>query len=155
MLTDILRDVVSGGTGTRASISGRSVAGKTGTTDNYADAWFVGYTPELAVAVWVGYPDRLRPMLTEFGGEPVTGGTLPAQIWKEFVSSLEDSDENASFDYPPYLGGVSTWVVKREGEWQLDNGVCRGSRRARLLLRARCRARPRTASRTRCRFLAS
>ena len=128
VLTDILRDVVSSGTGTRASISGRSVAGKTGTTDNYADAWFVGYTPELAVAVWVGYPDRLRPMLTEFGGEPVTGGTLPAQIWKEFVSSLEDSDENASFDYPPYLGGVSTWVVKREGEWQLDNGVCRGSR---------------------------
>ena len=107
---------------------GRSVAGKTGTTDNYADAWFVGYTPELAVAVWVGYPDRLRPMLTEFGGEPVTGGTLPAQIWKEFVSSLEESDENASFDYAPYLGGVSTWVVKREGEWQLDNGVCRGSR---------------------------
>ena len=128
VLTDILQDVVSGGTGTRARISGRSVAGKTGTTDNYADAWFVGYTPELAVAVWVGYPDRLRPMLTEFGGEPVTGGTLPAQIWKEFVSSLEDSDENASFDYPPYLGGVSTWVVKREGEWQLDNGVCRGSR---------------------------
>ena len=128
VLTDILRDVVSSGTGTRARISGRSVAGKTGTTDNYADAWFVGYTPKLAVAVWVGYPDRLRPMLTEFGGEPVTGGTLPAQIWKEFVSSLEDSDENASFDYPPYLGGVSTWVVKREGKWQLDNGVCRGSR---------------------------
>ena len=128
VLTDILRDVVSGGTGRRASIAGRSVAGKTGTTDNYADAWFVGYTPELAVAVWVGYPDRLRPMLTEFGGEPVTGGTLPAQIWKEFVSSLEESDENASFDYPPYLGGVSTWVVKREGEWQLDNGICRGSR---------------------------
>jgi len=128
VLTDILRDVVSRGTGTRANISGRSVAGKTGTTDNYADAWFVGYTPELAVAVWVGYPDRLRPMLTEFGGEPVTGGTLPAQIWKEFVSSLEESDENVSFDYPPYLGNVSTWVVKREGEWQLDNGVCRGTR---------------------------
>ena len=128
VLTDILQDVVRGGTGTRASISGQSVAGKTGTTDNYADAWFVGYTPELAVAVWVGYPDRLRPMLTEFGGEPVTGGTLPAQIWKEFVSSLEDSDENPSFDYPPSLGGVSTWVVRREGEWQVDNGVCRGAR---------------------------
>jgi len=44
------------------------------------------------------------------------------------VSSLEESDENVSFDYPPYLGNVSTWVVKREGEWQLDNGVCRGTR---------------------------
>ena len=70
-----------------------SVAGKTGTTDNYGDAWFVGYTPDLVVAVWVGYPDKLRPMLTEFGGEPVTGGTLPAMIWKRFVESVEDEDE--------------------------------------------------------------
>ncbi len=129
VLTDILQDVVSSGTGTRAQVPGRSVAGKTGTTDNYADAWFVGYTPELAVAVWVGYPDRLRPMLTEFGGEPVTGGTLPAQIWKAFVSSLDEPDENVAFEYPPYLGGTATWVVEREGRWQLDNGLCRGARR--------------------------
>jgi hypothetical protein len=128
VLTSILQDVVRVGTGRRANIFGQSVAGKTGTTDNYADAWFVGYTPELVVAVWVGYPDRLRPMLTEYGGEPVTGGTLPALIWKEFVASLQDSDENASFAYPPYLGGVSTWVVQRGGEWQLDNGLCRGAR---------------------------
>ncbi len=128
VLTDILQEVVSSGTGIGARVSGVSVAGKTGTTDNYADAWFVGYTPELAVAVWVGYPDRLRPMLTEFGGEPVTGGTLPAQIWKEFVSSLEESDGDVAFDAPPYLGGVSTWVVRRSGRWQLDNGLCRGAR---------------------------
>jgi penicillin-binding protein 1A len=128
VLTDILQDVVRMGTGRRANIYGKRVAGKTGTTDNYADAWFVGYTPELVVAVWVGYPDRLRPMLTEFGGEPVTGGTLPALIWKEFVASLDDSDENASFESPPYLGGVSTWVVQRGREWQLDNGLCRGAR---------------------------
>ena len=76
MLTGILEDVVRAGSG-RANVSGKAVAGKTGTTDNYADAWFVGYTPELVVAVWVGYPDRLRPMLTEYGGKPVTGGTLP------------------------------------------------------------------------------
>ncbi|MEX0850816.1 MAG: PBP1A family penicillin-binding protein, partial [Gaiellaceae bacterium] len=128
VLTDLLEDVVRSGTGRRASIPGRSVAGKTGTTDDYADAWFVGYTPELVVAVWVGYPDRLRPMLTEFGGEPVTGGTLPALIWKEFVSSVEETDDTASFDYPPYLGAVPTWVVKRGGEWRVDNGYCRGSR---------------------------
>jgi penicillin-binding protein 1A len=127
-LTSILEDVVQSGTGRRASVRGRSVAGKTGTTDNYADAWFVGYTPELVVAVWVGYPDRLRPMLTEFGGEPVTGGTLPAQIWKEFVSSVEETDEDAAFDYPPYLGAVPTYVVKRGGEWRLDNGYCRAAR---------------------------
>ena len=85
LLTDLLEDVVRVGTGKRAAIPGRQVAGKTGTTDNYGDAWFVGYTPELVVAVWVGYPDALRPMLTEFNGEPVAGGTLPAMIWKAFV----------------------------------------------------------------------
>ena len=127
LLTDILEDVVQSGTGRRAAIPGREVAGKTGTTDNYGDAWFVGYTPELVVAVWVGYPDSLRPMLTEFDGEPVTGGTLPALIWKEFVGKLEEG-EDASFESPPYLGGVSTWVVKREGKWALDNGYCRGAR---------------------------
>jgi membrane peptidoglycan carboxypeptidase len=134
LLTSILQDVVRAGTGHRAAVPGVEVAGKTGTTDNYGDAWFVGYTPELAVAVWVGYPDRLRPMTSEFGGEPVTGGTLPAQIWKEFVSRYEkvqeskESDEDGSFDSPPYLGATSQWVVKRGGEWRLDNGYCRGAR---------------------------
>ena len=127
LLTSILQDVVRVGTGRRAAVRGRSVAGKTGTTDNYGDAWFVGYTPELAVAVWVGYPDKLRPMSTEFGGQPVTGGTLPALIWKEFVESVEE-DEDAAFDPPPYLGAVPTWVAKRGGEWRVDNGYCQGSR---------------------------
>ena len=90
LLTDILEDVVRVGTGKRAAIPGRQIAGKTGTTDNYGDAWFVGYTPELVVAVWVGYPDALRPMLTEFNGEPVAGGTLPAMIWKAFVEKTEE-----------------------------------------------------------------
>jgi membrane peptidoglycan carboxypeptidase len=114
------------GTGKRAAIP-TPIAGKTGTTDNYGDAWFVGYTPELVVAVWVGYPDALRPMLTEFNGEPVAGGTLPAEIWKAFVEKTK-ADDTRSFDSPPYLGGASTWVVRRDGSWQLDNGYCRGSR---------------------------
>jgi penicillin-binding protein 1A len=133
-LTAILQDVVRFGTGTRAAVPGIAVAGKTGTTDNYGDAWFVGYTPELAVAVWVGYPDRLRPMTTEFEGEPVTGGTLPAMIWKEFVSAYvkaQDAkrvDVDRSFDAAPYLGSSSYRVVKRGGAWKLDNGYCRGTR---------------------------
>jgi penicillin-binding protein 1A len=127
LLTDILEDVVRVGTGKRAAIPGRQIAGKTGTTDNYGDAWFVGYTPELVVAVWVGYPDALKPMLTEFNGEPVAGGTLPAMIWKAFVEKT-DEDPARSFDSPPYQGGASTWVVRRDGKWQLDNGYCRGSR---------------------------
>lgn len=126
LLTQILEDVVRAGTGRRAAIPGKQVAGKTGTTDNYGDAWFVGYTPDLVVAVWVGYPDELRPMLTEFGGQPVTGGTLPAEIWRAFVTKV-DEGKGGSFNSPPYLGGSSTWVVKRRGEWQLDNGYCRGS----------------------------
>jgi len=127
LLTSILQDVVRVGTGKRAAVPGLQIAGKTGTTDNYGDAWFVGYTPDLVVAVWVGYPDALRPMLTEFNGEPVAGGTLPAMIWKAFVEKAKD-DPSSSFDSPPYLGGASTWVVRRGGQWRLDNGYCRGAR---------------------------
>jgi penicillin-binding protein 1A len=127
-LTQILENVVQSGTGRRAAIPGLQVAGKTGTTDNYGDAWFVGYTPDLVVAVWVGYPDELKPMLTEYHGEPVAGGTLPAEIWRAFVTKAERKDAGAAFDLPPYLGGSSTWVVKRGGKWRLDNGYCRDSK---------------------------
>ena len=72
-ITSILEQVVEQGTGQRADLADRTAAGKTGTTDDYGDAWFVGYTPELVVAVWVGYPNELRPMETEFNGEPVVG----------------------------------------------------------------------------------
>jgi len=126
LLTQILQQVVQSGTGTRAAIPGRLVAGKTGTTDDYGDAWFVGFTPDLVVAVWVGYPDTLRPMLTEYHGEPVAGGTFPAEIWHAFVQTTRDS--GSSFDSPGYLGGSSAWVVERNGRWLLDNGYCKGAR---------------------------
>ena len=71
-----------------AQIPGVMVAGKTGTTENYGDAWFVGWTKEYTVAVWVGYPDEFKPMETEFQGEPVAGGTFPAGIWKTFMQAL-------------------------------------------------------------------
>jgi penicillin-binding protein 1A len=128
LLTSILEDVVQQGTGTRAQIPGRSVAGKTGTTDDYGDAWFVGYTPELAVAVWVGYPDALRPMETEFHGAPVSGGTLPAEIWKAFMTRALDDEEPESFATAPYLPAYDLRVVRRDGRWQLDNGFCPGTR---------------------------
>ena len=64
---------------------GQFAAGKTGTTENSGDAWFVGFTKRWTVAVWVGYPDKLKPMLTEFAGAPVEGGTYPALIWHDFM----------------------------------------------------------------------
>jgi penicillin-binding protein 1A len=82
--TQVMTTVVSQGTGTRAAI-GSFAAGKTGTTENSGDAWFVGFTDRLTVAVWVGYPDRLKPMETEFQGGPVEGGTFPALIWHDFM----------------------------------------------------------------------
>jgi penicillin-binding protein 1A len=82
----ILAQVVQSGTGKAAQI-GEFAAGKTGTTENYGDAWFVGFNKELTVAVWVGYPDRLQPMLTEYRGGPVAGGTYPAEIWHDFLTA--------------------------------------------------------------------
>ena len=82
--TQILQLVISSGTGKQAAIGGFA-AGKTGTTENYQDAWFVGYDDTTTVAVWVGYPKGGRAMETEFGGQPVAGGTFPAQIWRDFM----------------------------------------------------------------------
>lgn len=83
LLTKVLEQVIQRGTGTAARI-GRPAAGKTGTTNNYVDAWFVGYTPDLVAAVWVGYPQGSIPM-TSVHGIPVFGGTFPAQIWRAFM----------------------------------------------------------------------
>ena len=127
-LTAILEDVVQQGTGRRAQLTGRAAAGKTGTTDNYGDAWFIGYTPELAVAVWVGYPNELKPMETEFHGEPVAGGTLPALIWKAFMTRALADEEPQSFTSAPYLPSYDVRVVNRGGGWRLDNGYCPGTR---------------------------
>jgi membrane peptidoglycan carboxypeptidase len=130
LLTSILERVVTQGTGKRAALADRPVAGKTGTTDNYGDAWFVGYTPQLAVAVWVGYPDRLQPMLTEFGGKPVAGGTLPAQIWKAFMTAAvtTESVEPEQFPATPYIPARERRIVWRQGSYKLDNGYCPGTR---------------------------
>lgn len=127
LLTQLLEGVVSGGTGTAAQIPGRAVAGKTGTTENYGDAWFVGYTPQLVTAVWVGYPKGLVPMLHEFHGGPVVGGSFPALIWKTFTESAlaAEHEPPESFPTPPYLSGVTRQVTYRDDQIELDNGQCR------------------------------
>jgi len=84
--TSILETVIQNGTG-RAAAIGQFAAGKTGTTSNYGDAWFVGWDSKFTVAVWVGYPNKLIPMTTDFNGTPVLGGTFPALIWHDFMTS--------------------------------------------------------------------
>jgi penicillin-binding protein 1A len=79
-LTRLLQDVVDHGTGHAARLDDGNAAGKTGTSQDYRDAWFIGFNQALVVGVWVGNDDR-TPM------EGVTGGSLPAQIWKRFVSA--------------------------------------------------------------------
>ncbi|MCA6249328.1 penicillin-binding transpeptidase domain-containing protein, partial [Phenylobacterium sp.] len=82
-LTDLnrmMRQVVASGTGTRAALPGRDVAGKTGTTSDYQDAWFAGYTGGIVAVVWMGRDDN-RPM------KGVTGGSLPAEVWRSVMSA--------------------------------------------------------------------
>ncbi|MGI8727746.1 MAG: transglycosylase domain-containing protein [Solirubrobacterales bacterium] len=94
-----LRTVVETGTGTRAQVGSEYIFGKTGTTDNNVDAWFVGASDEITIAVWVGYAEGSQPMETEFGGAPVDGGTIPALIWNEVFSAyLEQNPPEVDTD---------------------------------------------------------
>jgi penicillin-binding protein 1A len=87
-VSSVLQSVVSSGTG-KAAASGGFAAGKTGTTENYGDAWFVGWNEKYTVAVWVGYPDKVKSMATDYSGGPVAGGTFPAEIWHNFITSAQ------------------------------------------------------------------
>jgi penicillin-binding protein 1A len=78
---------MTSGTGTAAYTGCYGQAGKTGTTDNYTDAWFVGYQPNISTAVWVGYPESNDIEMTSVHGITVAGGTFPAQIWNTFISN--------------------------------------------------------------------
>jgi len=97
-VTRILEQNVEYGTGVGASY-GQPAAGKTGTTEEWSDAWFCGYTPRLGTTVWVGYPRAKIPM-TSVHGIRVTGGSFPAQIWRLFMSSAIGRLEPVSFPEP-------------------------------------------------------
>lgn len=113
--TDVLRGVVTGGTGTRANI-GRPQAGKTGTSQNYRDAWFVGYTPQLVTSVWVGYYKTEKPMKS-VNGRRGFGGTLAAPIWAAYMRKALEGQPKLNFpsaDKPKY-----TW----KDSWESGNPV--------------------------------
>ncbi len=105
LITDMLRSVIQSGTGTGAQI-GRPAAGKTGTTDEGKDIWFVGYTPELTAAVWIGY-DTPTSMPQAYGG------MYPAKIWQEIMSKALSGLPVQDFNRP--AGVVSATVDSKSG----------------------------------------
>ena len=111
--TKILEQNVQSGTGTRAEI-GCPAAGKTGTTDNFSDAWFVGFTPRLSTAVWVGYPKAQIYMNTEYHGSSVAGGTFPAEIWGDYMKRAKGrfcgdfEQPKQRFEASPFYGRYAT-----------------------------------------------
>ena len=91
-ITAMLKTVIISGTGTAASI-GKPAAGKTGTTDEYKDAYFVGYTPDVVTGVWVGDDNNKK-----ING--LYGGTVPAKIWKDVMTAATKDYGSKDFDYP-------------------------------------------------------
>lgn len=122
-VTRILQRNIKEGTGTKARI-GCPAAGKTGTTDDFRDAWFAGYTPRLTTVVWVGYPHRSASM-TDVHGIKVAGGTFPAQIWHDYMSVAKGrfcgrfAKPEEKPDLGPYCGRLS--VTKNCGPSPVDS----------------------------------
>ena len=116
VVTKILEENVLYGTGTRASF-GRPAAGKTGTTDNHADAWFIGYTPNLAAAVWVGYPRGEIPM-ESVHGISVSGGSFPAEIWRRFMEPAVATLPASDWPEPKHM---PTWTPWTRGKYSLSS----------------------------------
>jgi membrane peptidoglycan carboxypeptidase len=102
-VTDMLRGVISHGTGTAANLDGRPVAGKTGTGQNYQDAWFLGYVPQVVTGVWVGYSKEEIPMreLPVLGYRNAFGGSIAAPIWHDYMLTAIAGLPFEDFPKPP------------------------------------------------------
>jgi len=97
--------LIQHGTGTAANI-GRPAAGKTGTAENYVDAWFCGFVPQLATCVWVGYPKGEIPLYNVEGYYQVFGGSLPARIWHDFMAGAVANLPVKDFPQPTITGTI-------------------------------------------------
>ena len=114
--TTTLATVITSGTGERAATS-ETKWGKTGTTDNNGDAWFCGATNDITACVWVGHADTNQPMLTEYAGGPVDGGTYPAEIFADVVNAylaLAEAEESETDDDPAAIAPTDTGTVAPE-----------------------------------------
>jgi penicillin-binding protein 1A len=113
---EILQQNIVSGTGGNASIGCPSAGGKTGTTDNNTDAWFVGFTPLLSTAVWVGYPNDRTYMSNLYYGGPVDGGTFPAEIWGTYMGDATNG-RCPSFPQPkePFVASPFFGEYSRSG----------------------------------------
>ena len=108
-VTRLLRDNITEGTGTAAYTGCAGQAGKTGTTDRETDAWFSGYQPNLATAVWVGYPESNAIEMTDVHGITVYGGTFPAEIWNDAYTAggipcEEFTEPEEEVEWQPFFG---------------------------------------------------
>jgi penicillin-binding protein 1A len=117
LMTSMLRDVVSGGTGTAANI-GRPAAGKTGTTSDWKDAWFAGFTPDTVGIVWMGF-DQNKTMQQW----KITGGSYPALIWGRMMKEIVRDEAPSDFPIPDNM--VSAKICKKTGE--LPSPACPAS----------------------------
>jgi penicillin-binding protein 1A len=104
LVTFALQAVVDHGTGTAAQLGTWPVAGKTGTAQKFVDAWFCGYTAQIAACVWVGYPKGEIPMQNVEGYASVFGGSIPAQIWHDFMSKAMNGLPAVNFAEPSFEG---------------------------------------------------
>ena len=114
VVTRILEQNIQSGTGTRAAF-GRQAAGKTGTAELNVDAWFAGYTPDLATAVWMGYT-RAEIPLDSVHGIAVTGGSFPAEMWRLFMEQALEDKEPSEFQEPRFW---PVWKPFTRGEYAL------------------------------------
>ena len=124
-VTKILEQNMQAGTGTGAQF-GHAAAGKTGTTDNHADAWFCGYTPRLQTTVWIGYPKGEIPM-ENVHGISVSGGSFPAQIWRLFMGNaighLNSMDWREPTDWPEWSDFEQGQYARSFGYYEDDDYV--------------------------------
>ncbi|HKY78167.1 MAG TPA: transglycosylase domain-containing protein, partial [Acidimicrobiia bacterium] len=119
-MNKVLTGVIEGGTGTAAKL-GRPAAGKTGTSEEYQNAWFVGYTPTLSTAVWVGHKEGNIAMRGVRGVGTVTGGSWPARLWHDYMTEAMRGVPPTEFTQPAPIESLAD-KAKRDARGGFDLG---------------------------------